>query len=125
RRAARKLGALAEELHLDTRATDVAVAKEADNSVGAQCLHQGGARLRPEWDRVEAQVVTDPVEPFVELGRLEALDDGRARHPPGQPRTGEIPVAGVGHDDDDAAALLTRLVHILDAVEDDAVVDAA
>src|SRR5206468_139945 len=91
--AAWELGPLAEELDLDPRATDVAVAQQADHAVGPQRSHEGGAGLRPQRHGLETQAVANSIEPLVQLRRVQALDDRGAREEPGQPSTGEVPVA--------------------------------
>ena len=85
--------------------------------------HEGGACLGSQGHRVEAQAVSHPVEPLVELGGFKAFDDGRARRGLSDPRTRQVPVARVRHGDDAAVALLPGLVHVLDALELRALVD--
>ncbi len=83
-RAAHHPGLLAEELHLDAAAGDIAVTDQADNLAGPQPLGQDGEPLRPAAGRqhLHAEPLAERDEPVIDRLRLHPLDHGGNRARP-------------------------------------------
>ena len=107
-RAAHHAGLLAEELHLDAAAGDIAVADQADNLAGPQPLRQDAEPLRPAAGRqhLHAESLAERDEPVVDRLRLHPLDHGgKGACPAGDdPCASLVPVAHVRQGEDHPAA---------------------
>ena len=117
RGAARHARRLAEELHLDAAAGQVAVGDEADDPVLAQPLPehvQRRALAAGEGQDLEAQTLAVLDEPVVQRFRLEPLGDrGESAVVLDQPQPGRVPVAHVRQGEDRAPSSLESGVQVL------------
>ena len=107
-RAAHHPGLLAEELHLDAAAGEIAVTDQADNLAGPQPLDQDGEPWRPAAGRqhLHAEPLAERDEPVIDRLRLHPLDHGGHRACPlgDDPCASQVVVAHVRQGENHPAA---------------------
>jgi hypothetical protein len=109
--------ALAEELHGDPVAREVAVAHEAHHPVRAQRPHHAAGRVRPECDDVHPEAAPRLDEPVEQVGRLDRFGHDDRRIAAGrEPGAGIVVVAEVRQGDDRPATGPVRGLDVLEAL---------
>ena len=116
-RAGGQRRALAEELHGDPVACEVAVAHEAHHPVRAQRPHDAPGCVRPERDDVHPEAAPRLDEPVEQFGRLDRFGHDDRRVAAGrEPGAGVVVVAEVRQSHDRAAAGPIRGLDVLEAL---------